>query len=86
MEKQLGWAHNLGGVEPLWISKVGHAVLARLMESQIWYQSTGSVGGGLIKGTVASAWPDIRYQTLHSLPVYHWCLSSCRPSARVQRE
>ena len=23
MEKQLGWAHKLGGVEPLWISTVG---------------------------------------------------------------
>ena len=44
MEKQLGWTHKLGEVEPLWISKLGHRVLTELMESQIWYQPTGSVG------------------------------------------
>ena len=60
MEKQLGWACKLGGVEPLWISKVGHTLLARLKESQIWYQPTSSVGGGLSKGTMASACPDAR--------------------------
>ena len=27
----------MGGVEPLWFSKVSHTMLARLMESQIWY-------------------------------------------------
>ena len=54
MEKQLGWAHKLGGVEPLRISRVDHTVLARLMESQIWQQSTGSLRGGLSKGTKAS--------------------------------
>ena len=43
MEKQLGWAHNLGGVESLGISKVGQIVLAKLMESQIWHQLTSSV-------------------------------------------
>ena len=42
MEKQLGWAYKLGGIDPLWISKVSHTVLARLMESQIWHQPTGS--------------------------------------------
>ena len=46
MEKQLGWAGQLGGAELLGISKVGQTVLAMLMESQIWYQLTGSVGGG----------------------------------------
>ena len=35
MEKQLGWANKLGLGESLWIFKVGHTVLARLMESQI---------------------------------------------------
>ena len=33
MEKQLGWAHKLGGIESLGISKVGQTMLARLMES-----------------------------------------------------
>ena len=33
MEKQLVWANKLGGVEPLWTSKVDHTVLARLMAS-----------------------------------------------------
>ena len=62
MEKQLGWAHKLGGMEPLRISKVGHTVLvARLMESPTWHQSTCSVGGGLSKGTMASAHPDARH-------------------------
>ena len=39
MEKQrkLGWGESLG------ISKVGQIVLARLIESQIWYQSADSV-------------------------------------------
>ena len=64
MEKLLGWACKLGGVEPLWISKVGHAVLGRSMESQIWHQPTGSVGGGLSKGTMASAHPDARHFSL----------------------
>ena len=37
MEKHLGWAHKLGGVESLGISRAGQTVLARLMESQIWH-------------------------------------------------
>ena len=65
MEKQAGWACKLGGVEPLWISKVGHTVLARLMASQIWYQLVGSVAwwlcGGFRKGAVTSAHPDARH-------------------------
>ena len=60
MEKQLGWAHKLGGEEPLWVFKVGHKVLARLMESQMWHHPTGSVRGGLSKGTMASVCPDAR--------------------------
>ena len=35
MQKQLGWAHKLGGTESLGISRVGQTMLARLMESQI---------------------------------------------------
>ena len=61
MEKQLGWAPKLGGVEPLWISKVGHTASARLMGSQMWYQPTGSVGGRLSKGAMASAHLDARH-------------------------
>ena len=44
MEKQLGWAHKLGGEESLAISKADQTVLARLMKSQIWHQLAGSVG------------------------------------------
>ena len=33
MEKQLGWASNLGGAKSLGISMAGQTVLARLMES-----------------------------------------------------
>ena len=43
MEKHLESAHKLGEVEPLWISKVGHTLLAKLMESQIWHQLANSV-------------------------------------------
>ena len=57
----------LDGVEPLWICKVGHTVLARLMESQIWHQPAGSVGGELSKGTMASVCLDARH---FSLPLY----------------
>ena len=60
MEKQLGWACNLGGAESLGISKVAQRVLARLMESQIWHQLACSVVG-FCKETVASACPDARY-------------------------
>ena len=55
MEKQLGWAHKLGGVESLGSSNVGQTVLARLMESQIWHQLAGSVRGGFRKGKMSSA-------------------------------
>ena len=61
MEKQLGWARKLGWIEPLWISRVGHTMLARLMESQIWHQLASSVGGGFTKGTMASACLDARH-------------------------
>ena len=50
----------MGGEEPLWVFKVGHKVLARLMESQMWHHPTGSVRGGLSKGTMASVCHDAR--------------------------
>ena len=43
-EKQFGWAHKLGEMESQGISRVGHTVLVRLTESQIWYQLAGSMG------------------------------------------
>ena len=52
LEKQLGWAHKLGGMESLEISKVGPTVLARLMVFQIRYPFAGSLalwGEGLEK-------------------------------------
>ena len=58
MEKKLVWARNLCGVEPLWISKVGHTELTRLIESQIWHQASGFVGEGFSRGTMASARPN----------------------------
>ena len=55
------WKSSLGAAEFLGISKEGQTVLARLMESQIWYQLTSSVGGGFRKGTMASACLDARH-------------------------
>ena len=60
MEKQLGWASKLGGVESLGSSKAGQTVLARWMGSQMW-QLTGFCGGGFRKGTMASAHLDARH-------------------------
>ena len=60
MEKQLGWASKLGGVESLGISKAGQTVLARWMGSQMW-QLTGFWGGGFRKGTMASSHLDARH-------------------------
>ena len=64
IEKQLGWAHKLGGVESLGISKTGQTMLARLMESQIWHQLAGFWGRGFRKGTMASAPLDARHFSL----------------------
>ena len=61
MEKQLRWAHKLGGAESLEISKVGQTVLARLMESQIWHQLASSQGGEFSKGTVTSTLLDAKH-------------------------
>ena len=64
MEKQLGWVLKVRRVEPLWISKVGHTVLVRWVESQMWYQPTSSGWGGLSKGTMASAHLGARHFSL----------------------
>ena len=63
MEKQLGWAYKLGAAESLGICKVGQSMLGKLMESQLWHQPAGSVGGGPKKGTMASAHLDARHFT-----------------------
>ena len=61
LEKQLGWAHKLGGAESLVISKAVQTVLARSMEPLIWHQLAGwGWGGGFRKGTVASVHLDVR--------------------------
>ena len=83
MEKQLGWTRKLGGSESLGISKEGRTLLARLMESQMWHQIAGSVGGGFTNGTTASACLDARH---FSFPVVTGSLSSCYPGAKAQRE
>ena len=54
-------------MESLGISKVGQTVLARLIESQIWYQLPGSVEGGLKKGTVVSAHLSVWEKAVHWL-------------------
>ena len=43
MEKQLGWALNLGGAESVGISKAGQTVLGQVDGSQIWHPPAGSV-------------------------------------------
>ena len=73
----------MSGVEPLWTSKVGHTVLATLMESQIWHQPTGSVRGGFSKGTMTSGHPDARH---FSLSLYTTLVHSCHCGAEAQRE
>ena len=80
-EKQLGQVCYLGGVKSLGIFKAGQTVLARLMESQKWYQLDSSVGGGFRKGTMSSA--HLMPGTSVS-PCMHWCLSSCYPGAGAQ--
>ena len=52
---------GLDGAESLRISKAGQTVSARLEESQLWHQLSGSVRGGFSKGTMASARPDARH-------------------------
>ena len=85
MEKQLGWAHRLCGVESLGISKVSQTVLARLMESQIWQLVAGSVGGEFRKEIMASAHLHVRHSSFSLLSTGRYLLN-CYPSAGVQRE
>ena len=49
-EKQLGWAPELGGAEPLGISRVRQTVLALSMEYQIRHPPTSSVALGSEEG------------------------------------
>ena len=51
----------MGGAESLDIPNMGQTVLARLMESQIWHQLAGSVGGKFRKETMDSVCLDARY-------------------------
>ena len=76
MEKQLGWSCKLGGTESPGISRAGKTMLVRLMESRIWPQLAGSVGG-VFRRTMVSAHLDARhFCLLHFLPIYHWCLQT----------
>ena len=62
MEKQVGWAHNLGRVEHLWISKLGHTHLVNQVDGvSDMAPAYWLCGGELNKGTTASACPDARH-------------------------
>ena len=54
----------MGGVWSLGISKVGHTMLARLMEPEIWHHLAGSVCGGFRKWTMVSVRLDVRHFSL----------------------
>ena len=71
MEKWFGWASKLVGAEALGISKVGHTMLARLMEPEIWHHLAGSVCGGFRKWTMVSVRLDVR----------HFSFSQCATAA-----
>ena len=66
MERQLGWVHKFGGAESLGISKVGQTVLARLMESLMWYLLPALWGKGLEKGQ----WPLLTLMPDTSVPFF----------------
>ena len=53
--KLLGWAQNLCGAKPQGITRMEQTMWARLMECQIRCPPASSGGGGLRKGTIASA-------------------------------
>ena len=81
MEKQLGKAHKLSGAVSLGISKASQPVFTRLMESQIWHQLSGLVGGGFRKGTMTSAHLDaghfsLSLYTTGAFQAATWCWSS----------
>ena len=83
MENQLRWTHKLSGEEslgsPRWVKqyepgwgslRYGTSLLA--LWGEVWQRDNGS----------CSPW----CQSLKCHPVYHWCLSSCYPSAGTQRQ
>ena len=90
----------MDGIDPQRISRAGRANSVsqadKVSEMVPTCQLCGSVGGGLRKRTMASAHLSVwekavpqflpLCQTLQFLPVHHWCLSSCYPSAGAQRE
>ena len=91
MEKQLGWACKLGGIESLGITRVGQTVLAKLTESQIWHQPAGCVvlWGRVQKRVNGLCLPFCLRESCHPVltlmpdtsvplqfhPVCHWCLT-----------
>ena len=77
MEKYVGWACKLGGVDLLRTYKVGQTVVYQLMESQIWHQLAGSVGGGFRKGTMASVPLEVRHFSPPSIPLVPFKLLPC---------
>ena len=66
MEKKLGWTHKLGGTASLGISRMGQTVLARLMESLMWYLLPALWGKGLEKGQ----WPLLTLMPDTSVPFF----------------
>ena len=53
-------------MEPVWISKVGHTVLAGQMESEIWHQPTSSMGEKALQRDNGLCSPDARHYSLSS--------------------
>ena len=69
----------MSGKESQGISRAGHTVLARLMESQIWHQVVSSVWGGFRKGTEIALMPDTSVSPSMLLVPFKlllWCWSS----------
>ena len=55
MEKQLGWAHKLGGMKPLGVSRVGLSQVDGISDMAPACWLCGFVGGEFRKVTMASA-------------------------------
>ena len=88
---------RLSATESHGISRVWQTLLTMLIKSQIWHPASSVVlcgedsanGHGLcppfcLRETCLQLLPWC--QTLHYLPVCHWYLSNCYPSAGAQRE
>ena len=98
MEKPLqtaGVAPQVGGARSQGTTRAGQWVWARLMETQIWHLTIGFVGEELREETMASAsslvWEKAFHLALSLMldtlaTVCPWWLSSCCPSAGVQRK